>query len=78
MLYFRFGPRFQETTSAYDKSLQEMAHDTAKVLCMDFVKSGVYCYQFGPAYESPAEIRFLLNIGADVVGEELLTALIQL
>jgi purine-nucleoside phosphorylase len=32
------------------------------------VGEGVYAAMLGPSYETPAEIRFLRTIGADVVG----------
>ena len=36
-------------------------------LCV-FLPEGVYAAMLGPSYETPAEIRFLRTIGADVVG----------
>ena len=33
-----------------------------------YVREGVYAAQMGPAYETPAEARFLCMIGADAVG----------
>ena len=32
------------------------------------LKEGVYAALIGPSYETPAEIRFLRTIGADLVG----------
>ncbi len=32
------------------------------------VSEGVYAALFGPSYETPAEIRYLRTIGADLVG----------
>jgi purine-nucleoside phosphorylase len=39
----------------------------AAELCI-FMPEGVYAGMLGPSYETPAEIRFLRTIGADVVG----------
>lgn len=33
-----------------------------------YLQEGVYTAQMGPAYETPAEARFLQMIGADAVG----------
>lgn len=65
----RFGPRFPPMNKAYDRSLQQLARDTAHELGMDsFVRSGVYVFLAGPSYETPSEARFLRIIGADAVG----------
>lgn len=64
----RFGVRFQETTSAYDKPLQKLALNTAMEMDLDYVRSGVYMYLFGPTFECPMEVRFCRMAGADVVG----------
>jgi purine-nucleoside phosphorylase len=63
----RFGPRFIDMTEAYSRSYRQMAQATAKKLGMD-VPEGVYAGLLGPSYETPAEIRFLRTIGADLVG----------
>ena len=36
-------------------------------LCI-FLPEGVYAAMLGPSYETPAEIRYLRTIGADLVG----------
>jgi purine-nucleoside phosphorylase len=65
----RFGPRFPALTSAYDKSLRQLAKQTAEELGMSaYVKEGVYVHISGPNYETPAEARFLSQAGADAVG----------
>ena len=61
------GPRFPDMGNAYDKDLREIIHAVAKNNHVD-LKSGVYCSVLGPTYETPAEIRFLRVIGADLVG----------
>lgn len=62
-----FGPRFPSMTHAYAPSLIALAHRTAAGLNLT-LPEGVYAYVTGPAFESPAEIRFLKAIGADAVG----------
>jgi purine-nucleoside phosphorylase len=62
-----FGPRFPDMTEAYPAELREIAKDTAKELGLT-LQEGVYAALLGPSYETPAEIRFLKTIGADLVG----------
>jgi len=63
----RFGPRFPDMTQAYWKSYRESALMEAKRLGVE-VHEGVYAALSGPSYETPAEIRYLRTIGADLVG----------
>lgn len=63
----RFGPRFPDMTQAYWKSFREIALTEAKRLGIE-VHEGVYAALAGPSYETPAEIRYLRTIGADLVG----------
>jgi purine-nucleoside phosphorylase len=63
----RFGPRFIDMTEAYSRSYRQMAQAAAKKLGME-LPEGVYAGLLGPSYETPAEIRFLRTIGADLVG----------
>lgn len=63
----RFGARFPDMTEAYSKSYREIALAEAKRLGID-VHEGVYAALSGPSYETPAEIRYLRTIGADLVG----------
>jgi purine-nucleoside phosphorylase len=63
----RFGIRFVDMTTAYHKPYQDMAMHAARELNVEAFH-GVYAALFGPTYETPAEIRFLRTIGADVVG----------
>jgi purine-nucleoside phosphorylase len=63
----RFGPRFPDMTQAYWKQYREIALAEAKRLSME-VHEGVYAALSGPSYETPAEIRYLRTIGADLVG----------
>lgn len=61
------GPRFPDMGNAYDKGLREVLHEVAKRQRVN-LKNGVYCSVLGPTYETPAEIRMLRVIGADLVG----------
>jgi purine-nucleoside phosphorylase len=63
----RLGPRFIDMTEAYSRSYRQMALAAAKKLGID-VSEGVYAALLGPSYETPAEIRYLRAIGADLVG----------
>jgi purine-nucleoside phosphorylase len=63
----RFGVRFPDMTHAYDKSYRELAREEARKLGMT-LHEGVYAALLGPSYETPAEIRYLRTIGADLVG----------
>jgi purine-nucleoside phosphorylase len=61
------GSRFPDMTEAYAAGLRNLAHETASGLGIELFE-GVYAGVVGPSYETPAEIRFLRNIGADMVG----------
>jgi purine-nucleoside phosphorylase len=63
----RFGTRFPDMTHAYDKNYRAVAIEEARRLGIE-VSEGVYAALTGPSYETPAEIRYLRTIGADVVG----------
>ena len=61
------GPRFPDMSEAYSRRFREIAKAVAVELCVP-IREGVYAAMLGPSYETPAEIRFLRLIGADVVG----------
>jgi purine-nucleoside phosphorylase len=61
------GPRFPDMSEAYSREYRETAKQVAAELCV-FMPEGVYAAMLGPSYETPAEIRYLRAIGADVVG----------
>jgi purine-nucleoside phosphorylase len=63
----RFGPRFPDMTEAYDKTYRAIAFEEAQRLG-NTLYEGVYAGLLGPSYETPAEIRYLRTIGADLVG----------
>jgi purine-nucleoside phosphorylase len=63
----RLGPRFPDMTEVYSKKLRTLARDEGKRLGINVI-SGVYACLPGPSYETPAEIKMLQVLGADVVG----------
>ena len=63
----RLGQRFIDMTQAYSRDYRRIAVHSAKKLGIE-IPEGVYAGLRGPSYETPAEIRFLRAIGADLVG----------
>ncbi len=61
------GPRFPDLSEAYSAALRETAKDVAGYLGIP-LPEGVYAAVPGPNFETPAEIRYLRTIGADLVG----------
>jgi purine-nucleoside phosphorylase len=55
--------RFVDLTDAYSARLRELARSVDPDLA-----EGVYAGLGGPHYETPAEIRMLRTLGADLVG----------
>lgn len=65
------GERFFDLTDAYSPRLAAVLDDAARHAGVT-LKSGVYAAVSGPTYETPAEIRMLALLGADVVGMSLI------
>ena len=63
----RLGPRFPDMSEAYSREYRAIAQQAAAELGIE-LGEGVYAAMLGPSYETPAEIRFLRTIGADLVG----------
>jgi purine-nucleoside phosphorylase len=63
------GPHapFPDMTEAYSPRLRHVARQAAEQLGIT-LREGVYAAVLGPCYETPAEIRYLRTIGADLVG----------
>lgn len=61
------GPRFPDMSALYDRRLRELAIDVAAKL-KQTLHRGVYIGLSGPAFETPAEVRFLRLIGGDATG----------
>jgi len=62
-----WGPRFPDMTYAYAEKFRDIAKAQARELGIE-LREGVYAALAGPSYETPAEIRYLKAIGADLVG----------
>jgi purine-nucleoside phosphorylase len=62
-----FGVRFPDMSQPYDPEMLEYAREACREAGVDF-HEGVYVVLAGPSFETPAELRFLHNIGADAVG----------
>ena len=63
----KFGERFPDMTVAYDKKFRELTLAEGRLLGIN-LGEGVYAAVAGPSYETPAEVRYLRSIGADLVG----------
>jgi len=63
----RFGLRFHDMSDAYSKRYREIAKEEGTRLGIQLFE-GVYAALSGPSFETPAEIRYLRIIGADLVG----------
>jgi purine-nucleoside phosphorylase len=59
-----YGPRFPDMSGVYSKRLRELA----RAVSGESLTEGVYAALAGPCYETPAEIRMLAALGADLVG----------
>jgi purine-nucleoside phosphorylase len=57
------GPRFTDLTDLYSPKLRALAREIDPSL-----REGVYAGLPGPHFETPAEIRMLRGLGADLVG----------
>lgn len=61
------GPRFPDMTDAYDAAYRTLAREAAARIGLS-LGEGVYAAWLGPAFETPAEIRMMRTLGADLVG----------
>lgn len=59
--------RFVSMLDAYDPALRARAMRIAAERGVS-LHEGVYAWAFGPQFETPAEIRMLIKLGADAVG----------
>lgn len=63
----QWGVRFPDMTDVYSRRLSELLHSGANKIGLRAM-DGVYAYNAGPCYETPAEIQAYKAQGADVVG----------
>jgi len=63
----RFGVRFPDMTQVYWTPYRVAALKEGRRLGIE-MSEGTYAALTGPSYETPAEIRYLRGIGADLVG----------
>lgn len=59
--------RFVNMTNAYDPALRAKSVELAASLGIP-LNQGVYLWYSGPSFETPAEIRMAIRLGADAVG----------
>jgi purine-nucleoside phosphorylase len=57
------GPRFVDLTDLYSARLRTLCREVDPTL-----EEGVYAQLPGPHYETPAEVRMVMGLGADLVG----------
>ncbi len=63
----RLGPRFPDMTDVYTPALRHKAHVAAAEVGVSLLE-GVYLWWHGPMFETPAEIRMAITLGAALVG----------
>lgn len=63
----QLGPRFPDMSEAYDRKLNDKMAEILTGLKIRFSR-GIYCGVSGPTYETPAEVRYLQQIGGKAVG----------
>jgi len=65
--YNELGARFPDASNIYGKEIIMKIKEVAKSLSVG-IQDGVYMFNTGPVYETPAEIRLARVLGADAVG----------
>ena len=63
----QLGPRFPDMSAVYDPALRKLAAQAGTDVGLK-LREGVYAALQGPSYETPAEVRMLRTLGADLVG----------
>ncbi|MGM0379387.1 MAG: purine-nucleoside phosphorylase [Bacillota bacterium] len=65
--YEKLGPRFPDASNIYDKDIRKNIKEVANKLDLR-IQEGVYMFNTGPVYETPAEVKMARILGADAVG----------
>ncbi|MBL7713824.1 MAG: purine-nucleoside phosphorylase [Bdellovibrionales bacterium] len=63
----QLGPRFPDLSEAYHPECVKVLKESAESVQVS-MHDGVYAGVLGPTYETPAEVRMLRVMGADIVG----------
>ncbi|MXZ07223.1 MAG: purine-nucleoside phosphorylase [Acidimicrobiia bacterium] len=63
----RLGTRFPDMTDVYSPWLRQQAREAADQVGVG-LREGVYMWWRGPMFETPAEIRMAITLGADLIG----------
>ena len=63
----RLGTRFPDMTDVYSPALRRKATEAAASVGIS-LHEGVYMWWRGPMFETPAEIRMAITLGADLIG----------
>ena len=62
-----WGPQFPDMVDAYDPELRALARGVGRNVGLE-LQEGVYAGLAGPSFETPAEVRMMASLGADLVG----------
>jgi purine-nucleoside phosphorylase len=62
------GPQFIDMSEPYSEELRDIAKVAAAQTLGLALEEGIYAGVHGPSFETPAEIRYLRVVGADLVG----------
>ncbi|MBL4753018.1 MAG: purine-nucleoside phosphorylase [Flavobacteriales bacterium] len=65
--YDELGPRFPDMSEPYDRAMIAKAKEIASTNGIA-TQTGTYAVVSGPCLETPAEYRYIFNVGADAVG----------
>jgi len=65
--YDELGPRFPDMSEPYDRAMIAKAKEIAELNGFT-PRTGTYAVVSGPCLETPAEYRYIYNVGADAVG----------